>query len=99
VITITKIVRIGSTFPPELLKEFDEIITKMGYESRSKAIQDAVSLFISERKWLREEKTNQTGILLMVYDHEIKGLEHDLTETQHQHSKLISSTMHIHLGE
>lgn len=98
-ITITKIVRIGSTFPPELLKEFDEIITKMGYESRSKAIQDAVSLFISERKWLREEKTNQTGILLMVYDHEIKGLEHDLTETQHRHSKLISSTMHIHLGE
>ena len=98
-ITITKIVRIGSTFPPDLLKEFDEIITKMGYESRSKAIQDAVSLFISEKKWLREEKTYQTGILLMVYDHEIKGLEHDLTETQHHYSKLISSTMHIHLGE
>ena len=98
-ITITKIVRIGSTFPPKLLKEFDEIITKMGYESRSKAIQDAVRLFISEKKWLREEKTNQTGILLMVYDHEIKSLEHDLTETQHHHSKLISSTMHIHLGE
>jgi CopG family nickel-responsive transcriptional regulator len=94
-----KIVRVGVTFPPDLLKEFDEITTKMGYESRSKAIQDAVRLFVSERKWLKEEKTNQTGILLMVYDHEVRGLEHELTDTQHHHAKLISSTMHIHLSE
>jgi len=97
---MTKIVRVGVTFPPDLLKEFDEITTKMGYESRSKAIQDAVRLFVSERKWLQEEeKTSQTGILLMVYDHEVRGLERELTEAQHHHSELISSTMHIHLGE
>ena len=94
-----KIVRVGVTFPPDLLKEFDEITRNMGYESRSKAIQDAVRLFVSERKWLKEEKTSQTGILLMVYDHEVKGLEHELTDTQHHHAKLISSTMHIHLSE
>jgi CopG family nickel-responsive transcriptional regulator len=96
---MTKITRIGVTFPPELLKEFDDITKNMGYESRSKAIQDAVRLFVSERKWLKEKKANQTGVLLMVYDHEVRGLETDLTETQHHHSELISSTMHIHLGE
>ena len=96
---MSKIVRIGVTFPPELFNEFDEIISKMGYESRSKAIQDAVRLYVSERKWLKEEDSIQTGILLMVYDHEVKGLESELTETQHHHSPLISSTMHIHLGE
>lgn len=97
---MSKIVRVGVTFPPELLKEFDEITEKMGYESRSKAVQDAVRLFVSEKKWLKEEeKTSQTGILLMVYDHEIRGLDRELTETQHHHSDLISSTMHIHLGE
>jgi CopG family transcriptional regulator, nickel-responsive regulator len=94
-----KIVRVGVTFPPELLKDFDEITGKMGYESRSKAIQDAVRLFVSERKWLKEQDSNQTGVLLMVYDHDIKGLESELTETQHHHSNLISSTMHIHIGE
>ena len=52
---MSKIVRIGVTFPPELLKDFDEITTKMGYESRSKAIQDAVRLYVSERKWVKEE--------------------------------------------
>jgi CopG family transcriptional regulator, nickel-responsive regulator len=97
---MTKIVRVGVTFPPGLLKEFDEITAKMGYESRSKAIQDAVSLFVSEKKWMKEEdESNQTGILLMVYDHEVRGLDRELTETQHHHSDLISSTMHIHLGE
>ena len=96
---MSKVTRIGVTFPPELLKDFDEVISKMGYESRSKAIQDAVRLYVSERKWLKEEDTIQTGILLMIYDHEVKGLESELTETQHHHSSLISSTMHIHLGE
>ena len=96
---MSKVTRIGVTFPPELLKDFDEVISKMGYESRSKAIQDAVRLYVSERKWLKEEDSTQTGILLMVFDHEVKGLESELTETQHHHSSLISSTMHIHLGE
>jgi CopG family nickel-responsive transcriptional regulator len=90
---------VGVTFPPELLTDLDEVIDKMGYESRSKAIQDAVALFVSEKKWVREEKTEQTGILLMIYDHEVAGLEHELTEAQHEHSKIISSVMHIHVGE
>jgi len=43
-----KIIRVGVTFPPELLKDFDEVIAKAGYENRSKAVQDAVRLFVSE---------------------------------------------------
>ena len=54
---MTKITRAGVTFPPELLKDFDEIIGKMGYESRSKAIQDAVRLFVLDRKWVSKKKT------------------------------------------
>jgi len=97
---MTKITRAGVTFPPDLLKDFDEITSKMGYESRSKAIQDAVRLFVSEQKWLQEEEnTIQTGILLMVYGHDVRGLENKLTEIQHQHSMLISSVLHIHVSE
>ena len=96
---MSKVIRIGVTFPPELLKDFDEIINKMGYESRSKAIQDAVRLYVSERKWIKEENTMQTGVILMVYDHDAKGLESELTETQHEHSSIITSTLHIHISE
>ena len=97
---MTKVTRAGVTFPPDLLKDFDDIINKMGYDSRSKAIQDAVRLFVSERKWIQqEENTPQTGVLLVVYDHEVKDLEANLTETQHHHSSLISATLHIHISE
>lgn len=93
------IVRVGVTFPPDLLKDFDEIIAKTGYENRSKAVQDAVRLLVSERKWLQDEKGVQSGVLVMLYDHEVKGLENELTHIQHHYSQIICSTMHIHLNE
>jgi CopG family nickel-responsive transcriptional regulator len=71
----------------------------MGYENRSKAIQDAVRGFVSERKWLQEEKGIQAGVLVMLYDHEVRGLETALTDLQHHYAGVICSAMHIHLNE
>ncbi|NWG10778.1 nickel-responsive transcriptional regulator NikR [Candidatus Bathyarchaeota archaeon] len=96
---MAKIVRVGVTFPPDLLKDFDAIIGKMGYENRSKAVQDAVRLFVSEKKWLQEEKGTQAGVLMLLYDHEVKDLESTLTHIQHHFAHIICSTMHIHLSE
>ena len=96
---MTRIIRVGVTFPPDLLKDFDEIIRKMGYEIRSKAVQDAVRMFVSERRWLQEKKGIHAGVLMMLYDHEVRGLESTLTHIQHHHTHIICSTMHIHLSE
>ena len=96
---MTKIIRVGVTFPPDLLRDFDEIIRKVGYENRSKAVQDAVRMFVSERKWLQEERGIQAGVLMMFYDHEVRGLESALTDIQHHYVNVICSTMHIHLSE
>ncbi len=96
---MTRIVRVSVTFPPELLRDFDDVISKMGYENRSKAVQDAVRLFVSEKKWLHDERGTQAGVLMMLYDHEVKGLESELTHVQHHYAHIICSTMHIHLSE
>jgi CopG family nickel-responsive transcriptional regulator len=96
---MTNIVRVGVTFPPELLGDFDKITRRMGYSNRSKAVQDAVRMFISEKEWLQKEKGGQAGVLMMLYDHEVRGLESALTDVQHHFSELICSTMHIHLSE
>ena len=96
---MTKIIRVGVTFPPDLLRDFDEIVGEMGYESRSKAVQDAVRMFVSEKKWLQEERGIQAGVLMMLYDHEVRGLESALTHIQHHHTHIICSTTHIHLSE
>ena len=96
---MTKIVRVGVTFPPELLKELDEIIEDMAYESRSKAIQDAVSSFITEQRLLRKKQGTKAGVLVMVYDHDVKGLKDDLIESQHHHRNIINSVLHVHLSD
>jgi len=96
---LTKIVRLGITFPPELLEDFDSIIKKMGYNNRSKAIQDSVASFISEYKYLEKEKGERVGVLSILYDHTAKGLEERLTHIQHRFSGIIRSTMHVHLDE
>ena len=96
---MARIVRVGVTFPPDLLRDFDEVIRKMGYENRSKAVQDAVRMFVSERKWLQEEKGIYAGVLMMVYDHEVRELESALTDMQHHYAHIICSTMHVHLSE
>ena len=96
---MTKIVRVGVTFPPDLLNEFDETIKEMNYDSRSKAIQDAVSSFITEQRLLRKQKGKKAGVLVMIYDHDVKGLEDDLIEAQHHHRQVINSVLHVHLSD
>jgi len=96
---MTKIVRVGVTFPPDLLRELDETIEEMGYDSRSKAIQDSVRSFLTEYRVLQKQKGTSAGVLVMVYDHEVKGLEDTLIETQHKHSRVIYSSLHVHLSE
>ena len=94
-----KIKRTGVTFPPDLLKDFDDIAKNMGYGNRSKAVQDAVRMFVAERKLLQGETKDQAGIMMMLYDHERRGLESSLTHVQHHFTDIILSSMHIHMNE
>jgi len=90
--------RISISLPPDLLDEFDKMIKQMGYD-RSKAIQASIRNFLTENKWMHEEKGIVMGALTMIYDHEVKGLEESLTDAEHLYSDIITSSMHIHLDE
>ncbi len=93
------IVRVGVTFPSKLLSDFDRIIKDMGYESRSKAVQDTVRTFVNDQKWLSDVKGTKTGSITMVYDRETKELESDLTDAQHHFESMIYASMHVHLSK
>ena len=93
---VEKITRFGVSIEPELLKKFDKIIKKEGYENRSEAIRDLI------RKNLIQEKSknpdeNVIGTLTMIYDHHTGNLTNKLLEIQHTHNKEILSTTHIHV--
>ncbi len=90
--------RFSVSIHPELLREFDDTINRMHYD-RSKAIQLAMRNFLTEYKWEHEEEGLAAGTMTIIYDHEARGLEESLTDTQHHHIDTISSAMHVHLNE
>jgi CopG family nickel-responsive transcriptional regulator len=95
---LTNIIRVGVTFPPELLRELDKAVTTMGYGSRSKAIHDSVRAFVNEQKWLEDIAGDKVGSITMIYNHEMRELESDLTDTQHEFESIICASMHVHIS-
>lgn len=81
----------------DLLKRFDDHTERLGYENRSKAVQDAMQSLITESKWICERMGRGIGAIIIVYDHGVKGLEEDLTDIQHHFGETVCSSMHIHL--
>ncbi|MCS7116273.1 MAG: nickel-responsive transcriptional regulator NikR [Nitrososphaerales archaeon] len=92
------VVRFSVSVSPELLKEFDEVTNIIGYD-RSKAIQQAMRNFLNEYKWRYEEKGLAVGAIVLIYNHEVRGLEDSLTDIQHHYRDIIQSSIHIHLDE
>lgn len=94
----TELMRIGVSLPDILLGEFDEIIGKRGYSSRSEGIRDAIRSYISYYEWMNDIKGNRVGTIAFVYDHTKRGLSNALTDIQHHYSHLIKSSVHVHLN-
>jgi CopG family nickel-responsive transcriptional regulator len=90
------VARISISLPPNLLDELDTVIQRIGYD-RSKAIQQAIRDFITSYRLESDQNASAVGTITLLFDHDIPGLEAELTDVQHQHGDLISSTTHIHL--
>jgi len=93
------VVRFGISLPSDVAKEFDEMIDKMGYRNRSKAILDAVKSFLAELKWTTGGNEIVVGSLSFLYNHEVKGLEEYLTDIEHEFKDVVTATLHIHVSE
>lgn len=90
--------RVGISFEPELLSEFDSLIRKKGYTNRSEAVRDLVRKTLIDAG-TSDEKGEVIGSLTIIYDHEVGGLTERLLHLQHDHHSEISSTTHIHVDE
>lgn len=94
-----KIVKTGVSFPSDLLKSFDKILKEIGIGSRSQGIQEAVRTFISVNIWKIKGEESVAGVILIHYSHDVKGLEEELTDIQHNYVGIIPSTLHLHLSK
>ncbi len=90
-----KVTRFSISLDPQLLKEFDEMIKKIGY-SRSTAIVTSMRNFIVDRLW-EGESGEVVGAITLMYDHHRSGVTEELTDIQHDYHHEITTTTHVHL--
>ena len=91
-----KITRFGVSIEPELLKKFDKNIKKEGYTNRSEAIRDMIRKNLITQKQ-QDPNTHAIGTLTMIYDHHTGNLTNKLLDLQHDHTKEILTTTHVHI--
>ena len=91
-----KLIRFGVSIEKELLKKFDKKIKKEGYTNRSEAIRDRIRKDLINKETL-DPKSKSIGTLTMIYNHHTGNLTDRLMNIQHDHTKEILSTTHIHI--
>ena len=90
------VARFGVSIDSKLMKKFDDLIDRKGYQARSEAIRDLIRDRLVEEEW--ESGDQETvGTITLVYNHHTRELDHALTDLQHQSFHRIISAMHIHL--
>jgi len=92
------VTRISLSLTPELLQRFDEFFTKSGFSDRSKAVQAALRNFISDQEPSSGPNEKVTAVIMVVYDHETRGIDSTLTDIEHHDAEKIASSLHVHLG-
>ncbi len=87
--------RISVSLPSELLEEFDEFISLLDMD-RSKAVQIAMRNFLTEYKAF-SHSGDSAGVISVMYDHDVRGLEESITDIQHEYNDIVVATVHAHL--
>jgi CopG family transcriptional regulator, nickel-responsive regulator len=92
------VARVSLSLPPKLLARFDSVSQESGFKDRSKALQATMRSFITEEEQAHVKAGTITGALLVIYNHEIRGIDARLTDLEHDNREIIASSTHMHLG-
>jgi len=92
---MSELVRFGVSLDKTLLEKFDRLIRSRKYTNRSEAFRDLIRKELIKKEWV--EDRDVAGAITFVYDHHKRDLLNKLIDIQHDYSKTIISTQHIHL--
>lgn len=91
-----KLIRFGISIEKGLSDKFDRFIKEQNYTNRSEAIRDLIRDVFVKEAWKRNK--NVSGAITMIYDHHQRSLVEKLIDIQHDYSKYIVSSQHVHLS-
>jgi CopG family nickel-responsive transcriptional regulator len=90
--------RISLTLPPEMVARLDAIVDDWEYDSRSKAIRDALRDFFVAYEWDHDPEGRHYGTIVVTHDHHADGIADRLQTVQHDFADVIISVQHIHVS-
>ena len=90
--------RIGVSLEPELLKRFDELISKKGYVSRSEAIRDLVRDSLAENEW-KDSDAHMTGVVVLIYNSKVADVCERMNSVFSKNSDLIDFKVDLLLDD
>jgi len=90
--------RIGISLDKDLLSQFDALIARQGYQSRSEAVRDLVRQQLS-RERIADPQAEAVAAVFLVYDHHAANLTEKLIAVQHSHLLHAISSLHVQLDE
>jgi CopG family nickel-responsive transcriptional regulator len=94
---MAELIRTGVSIEEDLLKKFDKLISKRGYENRSEALRDLIrDTLVNEEV---SENKQVVATVSMIYDHHRPELSNKLTEAQHHQHDCVLAATHVHLDE
>lgn len=88
-------IKFGVYIPEDLVTELEEIMRESGIKSKSRIIQEALRMYINEHRWKTMGRI--CGVVGVVYNHDVPGVDEKLTDIQHDFLDTIIATTHVHL--
>ncbi len=92
-----KLVRFGVSLDHHLLDDFDRIVKRRKYATRSEALRDLIRDQLVSEEWSSDTDREAIATITFVYDHHVPDLSRKLTHIQHDFQGNIMAGMHVHL--
>jgi len=92
-----KLVRFGVSLDLHLLHDFDKVVRRRKYATRSEALRDLIRDQLVSQEWAGETDRESVATITFVYDHHVRDLTRKLTHIQHDFQGHILAGMHVHL--
>ncbi|MGH9941173.1 MAG: nickel-responsive transcriptional regulator NikR [Pyrinomonadaceae bacterium] len=97
---MSEVLRFGVSIESELLENFDELVARQGYATRSESLRDLIrDALVRSRLEGPDEAADVLGSLTLVYDHHAHELTEQMAELQHDHHGLVVSVLHVHVSQ
>jgi len=92
----SRVVRVGVSLEPELLRLLDAWVRERNSASRSDAVRALIRKEVSTRT-LADPNADALGVVALLYRHDTPNVLRRLTAAEHRWGEHVRSTTHVHL--